>query len=72
MFFHRDFCERLRRARKKAGYTMIRAAEKLYIQQASISRYERGVVYPTIDRVVAMANLYGVSLDWLCGRGVEK
>ena len=72
MFFHHDFCTRLRRARKKAGYTMTRAAERLYIQQSSISRYERGVVFPTIDRVAEMANLYGVSIDWLCGMGVEK
>lgn len=61
------FKDRLKRARRKAKYTMSRAAKKIGVQQATISRYESGKTIPAVDRVAAMAELYGVSIDWLCG-----
>lgn len=61
------FATRLRHARKKAGYTMKHAGQCAYISQSVISRYESGESLPTVDRVFALANLYGCSLDWLCG-----
>ena len=67
MFFVEIFKERLKYARRKARYTMSRAAKKIGIQQATISRYESGKTIPAVDRVAAMAELYGVSMDWLCG-----
>ena len=58
------FGTRLRHARKKAGYTMTHAAQCVYISQSVIN----GQVTPTIDRVCALAELYGCSVDWLLGR----
>ncbi len=73
MFISRDFGRRLKQARKKAGLTMTQAGEKVYISQSVVSRYEKGESIPTIDRVLALANLYGVSIDWLCGiKEVER
>jgi len=66
-FDSKVFGTRLRHARKKAGYTMEHAGQCAFISQSVISRYENGEVTPTVDRVFALANLYGVSLDWLCG-----
>lgn len=67
MLFVDIFKYRLKRARRKAKYTMSRAAKKIGVQQATISRYESGKTIPAVDRVAAMAELYGVSIDWLCG-----
>lgn len=61
------FCERMRRARKNAGMTTTDAAFALHTDQAMVSRYETGVIMPRIDRVADMADLYGCSIDWLCG-----
>ena len=73
MFIGMDFCRRLRHARKKAGYTLTQAAEKSYLSSGAIGHYEKGIRVPPIDRVATMANLYGVSIDWLCGmEGVKK
>lgn len=72
MFLGMEFCRRLRNARKRAGYTMKRAAEKLYMSYESVRCYEVGTRVPPIDRVAAMASLYAVSIDWLCGMEVVK
>ena len=70
-FNSNGFGTRLRHARKKAGYTMDHAGQCVFISQSVISRYENGEVTPTLDRVFALANLYGCSLDWLCGMREE-
>lgn len=66
MFNHRKFGERLRTAREKAGLTMAQVNERVYVSQGVISRYENGLVYPTVERVYDLAKLYGCSIDWLC------
>lgn len=66
MFNHRKFGERLRMAREKAGLTMAQVNERVYVSQGVISRYENGLVYPTVERVYDLAKLYGCSIDWLC------
>ena len=67
MFNSRKFGERLREAREKAGMTMVQVRDNVYVSQGVISRYENGLVYPTIERVYELAKLYGCSVDWLCG-----
>ena len=67
MFNSRKFGERLREAREKAGMTMVQVRDHVYVSQGVISRYENGLVYPTIERVYELAKLYGCSVDWLCG-----
>lgn len=37
------------------------------ISQSNLSRYERGVVRPTIDRLVVLANVLGTTPDYLLG-----
>lgn len=67
MFDPVDFGERLRQARKNNRLTMTQVQDRLYISQGVLSRYENGLVFPTIERVFELANLYGCSMDWLCG-----
>lgn len=66
------FGERLRQARERAGLTMKQVNARVYISQSVISRYESGEVTPTIERVFSLANLYGCSIDWLCGKGAYR
>lgn len=67
MFDSVSFGDRLRQARINNGLTMVQVQDKLFISQGVISRYEHGLVFPTIERVFELANLYGCSMDWLCG-----
>lgn len=67
MFLGMEFCRRLKYARQEAGYTLAKAAEKVYLSREAVGHYEAGKRVPPIDRVCMLANLYGVSIDWLCG-----
>ena len=52
----------LARARREAGLTQIELAARSGVQQAAISRVERGVGNPTLALVEALASCLGVRL----------
>lgn len=59
---------RLKEIRVKTGYSQQQIAEALGIKQTVYSRYERGENEMPMHHYVALADFYGVSLDYLCGR----
>lgn len=63
---------RLRSARDKSGLTQMEVAEKLGISNGAISGYERNYRDPDTDTLKRLAELYGVSIDWLKGHGNKK
>ncbi|WP_462427216.1 helix-turn-helix domain-containing protein [Fusobacterium varium] len=64
--------DRLAELRKDSGYTQDFIANFLNVTRSSVSAYELGVNEPSIDSLVLLANLYRVSLDYLCCRTREK
>ena len=69
--FKKDFGERLKRLRNEKGLTLAETVEKLSkdyyidIDEKSIRRYETGEFLPKTDNLIAIAELFGVSLDYL-------
>src|SRR5690625_2370743 len=63
----KTIAKRLREAIKKSGYNQIDAAKKLGISNGTLSGYERNYRDPDTDVLKRMADLYGVSVDWLLG-----
>lgn len=63
----RTFGARLQEARMKTGLSTNRVSAMLWISQSNISRYENARVVPNVERLYALAKLYGCSMDWLCG-----
>ena len=61
------FCARLKQARKATGMTQCDVADELNTTGSLIVKYEKGYYFPGIRKVVELAELYGVSIDWLCG-----
>lgn len=57
--------------RKKSGLNQRQAAEKLGISPAPLSAYELGKKLPPLETLVTMAELYGVSCDYLIGKNEE-
>ena len=55
----------LRRARSEAHLTQEAAASALRVSRQTVSNWETGKTYPDILSVLAMSDLYGVSLDRL-------
>ena len=59
---------RFKEARLLKGFKLIDCAEKLGVGQPTLSAWERGSKNPTLENLEAMADLYGVSIDYLLGR----
>lgn len=59
------FHEKLYELRKKAGMTQNDLAEKLNVSRQAVSRWEMGTAMPDVDNLVAMSDLFVVSLDYL-------
>lgn len=60
--------KRLWECRKNAGYTQIQVATYSDITERAYSNYELGKQMPRLDILVRIADMYGVSLDYLTGR----
>lgn len=62
------YLPRLRDMREDADLSQRELAEKFGIQQTVYSRYERGFQTIPLHLLLKLADFYGVSLDFLCGR----
>ena len=64
--------QNLTELRKQKGYTQISLAERLNYSDKAISKWEKGTSLPSIDVLLDLANLYGVTLDYLVKEGDSK
>lgn len=67
-----DFPRVLTHLRKEAGLSQKKASEALGISQALLSHYEKGIRECGLLFLVRAADFYGVSVDYLLGRSLEK
>lgn len=61
------FSDRLRLLRKEKNLTQVQAAGKVGLSYRGYQDIERGVL-PRADNLLAIAEFYQVSIDWLMGR----
>ena len=54
--------------RKNRGMTRPELAQKMEVKPGTIYQWERGIRNPEITSIVRLADLFGVSLDYLMGR----
>src|SRR5262245_27486977 len=64
---HVGFGRRLAALRKGQGWSQAELAGLLGVETSMVSRYERGVYLPRIDKLRRIAELFSVSLDDLLG-----
>lgn len=62
------FPERLVTLRKYHNLTQKQLAEKLSLSEVGIQNYESGRRKPAFDMLIALADYFNVSLDYLVGR----
>ena len=62
------FGERLRALRKRAGLTQQAVAQRLSIHRTAYTKYETSGVTPDPQGLVLLAEMFGVSVDYLVGR----
>ena len=63
---------RLAELRREKGLSQEELAEKLNVSRQAVSKWERGESSPDTDNLIALAQLYGVSLDVLLGLKLAK
>lgn len=61
------FSERLRALRTIKNLSQTALADMLHISVRTIIRYENGDRVPDLDTACLLAQVLGVSLDYLCG-----
>ena len=57
----------LRNARENANYRQVEVKEKTNINNKSLSNWEKDVALPSLEDVIILADLYGVTIDELVG-----
>lgn len=66
------FSERLNKTRKEKGFTAQQMADKLQTGIRNYRKYESGDAKPTLDGLVAIADILEVSTDYLLCRTDRK
>ena len=61
------FCERLRELRIEKGVGQIELAKALNVSKGIISLWENGLREPKLSNLIALANFFEVSIDYLVG-----
>ena len=64
--------EKLHTLRKQKGITQAELAEIMDVSRQAVSRWESGVVTPSIENLKRLSSLYGVPLDYLLNEETEK
>lgn len=59
------FGEKLQSLRQRAGMSQDALAERLQVSRQAVSRWERDETMPETDKVVALADIFGVTTDYL-------
>ncbi|MGG4033974.1 helix-turn-helix transcriptional regulator [Paenibacillus cisolokensis] len=59
------FAEKLKMERKKKGWSQEELAAKLFVSRQSVSKWENGQNYPSIEVIINLSDLFGVTIDEL-------
>jgi len=62
-----DFGLQLQQLRKAKKLSQSTVAKILKTHPSTISSYERNIITPSVENMVRLAKLYGVSIDYMIG-----
>jgi len=60
-----NFSERLKSEREKKGWSQAELADKIHVSRQSVSKWETGKNYPTIEVIIDLSDLFGITIDEL-------
>lgn len=61
------FCERLRELRTEKNIGQVELAKQINVSKGIISLWENGLREPTLSNLIALAQFFDVTLDYLAG-----
>lgn len=59
------FGEKLKTERNKKGWSQEELAEKLFVSRQSVSKWENGQNYPSIEIIIKLSDLFELTIDEL-------
>lgn len=68
MEYMKNIAELLKKLRMGRGWSQADLARRISVDQPEVSRWEKGTRAPTMDRIVALADVFDVSIDVLTGK----
>lgn len=60
-----SFSEKIYLIRSKTGLSQDEMADKFGVSRQTISKWEGGLSYPEIDKIIKISETFHVSIDWL-------
>ena len=60
-----EFSEKLTQLRRRQGLSQEHLADRLGVTRQSVSKWEGGAAMPELSKLVALSELFGVSVDYL-------
>lgn len=67
-----EFSEKLIGLRRREGLSQERLADRLGVTRQSVSKWEGGAAMPELEKLIALSELFGVSVDYLIKEAVEE
>lgn len=64
--------ERIKAARKSAGYSQEKAEEEIHVSRETLSKWERGVTSPSVDDLVRVSKAFKCDFGYLVGEYEER
>lgn len=64
--------EKIRALRRNSGLSQEELAERLDVSRQAVSKWELGSAVPTADKLVDIADFFGVSLDYLMRGNADR
>lgn len=59
------FSERLKQEREKRNWSQNDLTEKIHVSRQSVSKWETGKNYPSIEIIIHLSDLFGITIDEL-------
>lgn len=59
------FGERLKKEREKRNWSQNDLAERIHVSRQSVSKWETGKNYPSIEVIIHLSDLFGITIDEL-------
>ena len=67
-----DFSQRLRKLRTDKHLTQAQVAKRVGVTASMVSSYETDIRLPSYDVMISLADLFGVTVDYLLGRDEKR
>ena len=59
---------RIRELREAAGMTQADLADRLQVSIPTVSKWENGVIRPSVSNLMELAEIFETTMDTICGR----